>query len=346
MERVTGRIEFMGPALSALVYGGGTRGNAQVLQTEAIVDPETGERHDVPYVSGAELKHIWLRDPGVRYALDVMGVPDGGLPAAVVHLLFSGGALSSTGKGVSIGAARRLAELFPIISVCGFSAGNTMSGSQVTLRDLMLVCAENRWRAPDWAREHPAWVTSCIEATTRYQRTRHDPTRDRRVAGLLAAGDRAAEEERRAANLAVREGGGNAAELTRDASAGQMIFTYQAVKPGATWVGELYYHDLAPLEAAALQGALSYACLGTHGGGVVLQAGGKRRLGHGLVAMRVTAQERLRPAAPTERESSRLLPVPRLLGDEAGGSELAEAYAAHLRANRDAILEALAEVAR
>jgi len=75
----------------------------------------------VPFISGNSFKHT-IREAGVDHALTAMGVADGSLTKPVVDLLFSGGHLSKSGSAVNLSKARALAELFPILGVCGYSA--------------------------------------------------------------------------------------------------------------------------------------------------------------------------------------------------------------------------------
>ena len=67
-----------------------------------------------------------IREGCTRFALNAMGVEPGTLSKGLVHLLYSGGALSGGGAVVKLAAVRELENLFPALGMLGYSAGNHM----------------------------------------------------------------------------------------------------------------------------------------------------------------------------------------------------------------------------
>lgn len=327
--RISGRLELTATALDALHHGAGTSGNTQLLRVQDIVHPVTGLPARVPFISGNSFKHR-IRDAGVRFALAAMGVDEGTLTKPQVDLLFSGGSLSKTGSAVNLEHARQIERLFPALSLCGYSAGNTMQPSKIRVDNLHLVCAENDWRVPDGLRELPSLKHRAALYRGEAFGTRHEPTRQAHVARLLTA----AESER--LDLAVSKK--QTVKTPEKGDSQQMIYDFEVVKPGAVFWGAVHLDDLSELEGVALRSALSFACDGVHADGRYLyRLGAKNSIGYGRVAVTFTGalREGIRP--PDFRPGADLVP--------AGQCDPAlDAYRAHLRSEREAILGALAGV--
>ena len=314
----TGRIDIRATALEPIHHGGGTSGNTQRLRLQPIVLP-SGEQASVPFISGNSLKHM-IRAHGAAHALDLMGVPDGALPKGVVDLLFSGGHLSKGGGVVRLDRARRLAELFPILSVCGYSAGNWMEASKIGCRNLHLVCRENAWRMPEDLEGHPHALVYAGALQDEEFGTRHEASRAPRAGRMLSMEADAALVERKASGSAEK------------GDSSQMIFDFQVIRAGASFWTEVHFRDLRPLELVALRAALSHACEGRRGEGFLFRVGAKASVGMGLMSWRL--QGHIRVDVP--------LWEARDLRPESVLAELG-AYGEHLRAHRDEILSILAE---
>lgn len=328
----SGRLDLVGEAVTAIHHGGGTLGNVQVLRLEEIVLPN-GDPARLPFVSGNSVKHM-IRDGAVRFALDAMGVADGSLSKAVVDLLFSGGHLGKGGATVDIGKARRLAEVFPALSLCGYSAGNWMQASRLVVSDLRLVCAENAWRLPMALADHLHATVRVGELLGEAFGTRHEASRDPRVRALLSPGEAFAEDVKRADALEA-----DAPEKVRGSS--QMLYEFEIVKAGSTWWGDVHFRDLAEGEIMALRSGLSQACYGgTAEDGYEFRVGAKGSIGYGRMRLRFAGSLRTPIRAP-EFEASNL-PVPVGPGHK---TESLLAYAESLAGNRDEVLSLLAAIA-
>jgi len=324
VTRQSGRLSFIATALDALHHGAGTEGNTALLRVQEITTPD-GEDEEVPFISGNSFKHT-IREAGVDHALTAMGVADGSLTKPVVDLLFSGGHLSKSGSAVNLSKARALAELFPILGVCGYSAGNYMAHSKLSVDNIHLVCEENAWRLPIDAQELPhARRRSGIFRGETFG-TRHEASRSPHVARLLPNAERLKLEGKVSESL-------EAEARTKMEGTSQMIYDSEIIKPGAKLWGGLYYRDLDLMELAALKASLSHAAQDQAGdGGLIYYLGAKRSIGLGRVSMQWSGQIRgiIAPAMAADKS---LVP--------AAGASWDGAYVAHLRERREEILAAL-----
>lgn len=327
-KRQSGRLAFTGIALDAIHHGAGTSGNTSMLRTQEIVT-EDGEDARVPFISGNSIKHM-IRQAGVEHAIEVMGVEDGSLSKQVVDLLFSGGHLSKSGAAVNLRAARSLAELFPILSICGYSAGNYMTASKLQVDQVHLVCRENAFRLPTSMKEVPQ--SKLRAATFRGEDfgTRHEASKNPHVRRLLTG----AQSKQLTDGVSDRlDAAVDTGKMAAKQTTSQMIYDYQVIMPGALLYGGLSYRDLDPLEMAALKASLSHACRGEVPSGLVYHFGAKSSIGLGRVALKWSGTVRGIVAAPTVEDASVIPQV---------GPDWEGAYAAHLRERRGEILEALA----
>ena len=107
-------------ALSPISHGAGTSGNTQLLRTREVVGPD-GSRASVPYVSGNSLRHT-LRAALAWHLVRTLEVEDGSLAKRTVDLLWSGGALTTTGNQADLDMIRRVHQLVPGLGLFGYSA--------------------------------------------------------------------------------------------------------------------------------------------------------------------------------------------------------------------------------
>lgn len=333
----SGRINIIGTALDAIHHGAGTSGNTQLLRVQEIVQP-SGDRARVPFISGNSFKHI-IRDGAVRFALDAMQVPDGSLSKPVVDLLFSGGHLSKSGASVDLSTARRLSQMFPVLSLCGYSAGNFMTASKLRVDNFHLVCAENSWRAPRGV-SAPLLEKRSGHFRTEGFGTRHEALRSPHVAKLLEHHGVSAHADAMAKKKASKKA------TAKASGSSQMIYDYEVICAGAELWGGIWFEDLSPKELVAFRSGLSYACQGLTGDGrFIFRLGAKASVGLGRVAMKITGALRDVVSAPAHTPDEALLPE--LARDEhEAHSEALQAYAQELRENREDIVSLLHEAVR
>lgn len=321
---LTGRIDIRATALEAIVHGAGTSGNTQLLRMAPVILAD-GTLGKVPMISGNSIKHD-LRDAGARYALDAMGVADQSLTKPIVDLLFSGGHLSKGGAAVDLTTARRLEELFPILSLCGYSAGNVMTESKLRVSNLHVVCQENGYRVPTDLRDHPALKLRAGTLRIEEFGTRHDQTHKHAGKRLLTGDISTAVAAKK--TKALKEPTSDGPEERADSA--QMIYTFGAIPAGATLWGSIEVAELSELERAALSSALHYMAVDTRGDRLVIRVGAKNAIGYG--ALEVELRSSIRVAAPhfvADRTLTR------------AEDTLASRYQAHLRERKNEILDAL-----
>lgn len=326
-DRTTARIDITATAIEPIHHGAGTVGNLSRMRRQELIGPD-GELIETPFISGNSFRHT-IRDGAVRFALEAMGSPES-FNKAVVDLLFSGGHLSKAGAAVDLRRARRMEELFPALSLMGYSAGNAMVESKITVRNFHVACRENAFRAPEEIRGMPHAQLPAAHVRTVEFLTRHEATRSPHVSRLLTDGERdrlALEASEKLAG--TREGKGDTT---------QMIASHDVIKAGAVLWGGLMLHDVTRAELAALQGGLMYACEGRHSdGGLLFRLGAKTKQGYGLVSMRFRGQLRDLVQAPTYSETQDLVPETKTHNSEV------DEYVKRLRENRDEILTFLQE---
>jgi hypothetical protein len=285
----------------------------------------------VPFVSGNSLKHV-IRDGGMQFALEAMGVPAGSMSKAVVDLLFSGGALTKSGTAVNLAKARDIADLFPLLAVCGYAAGNFMQGSKIRVEHLHLACEENAWRVPASLRDAPQLRKRAATFRAEEFGTRHEPTKDPRVFALLEAGDRDAR---------LRQLSGDLADGEKKQKSQQMLYEFQVVAAGSVWFGGLTFDDFSAMELAALRSALERASIGTSADGAPIYViGAKASVGFGRMAFTFDGGLRETISPPQFSPAESIMP----LGEKAD-TDAMSAYVAHLREHRDDIMGALKDLA-
>lgn len=334
--RQTGRLELLATALEPVVHGAGTVGNVSKQRLQTIINPQTGEESSIPFISGNSIKHM-IREHGARFALRAMQVPDGALSKAVIDLLFSGGSLTKSGASVNLRESRQLCELFPIVGICGYGAGNAMMASKIAVDHWHLVCEENAWRMPEPLRALPTASKRSGLFRDEEFKVRHDALRDPHIARMLLPEKLEEIDARKAVKLKKGQAG-EAPEKDRDSA--QMIAEFQVVRPGAQFWGCVTFRDLSPLELAALTSALSDACEGTMDADFVYRVGAQTRGGMGRVKVSFKGSLRADVRAPEWTESDSALPA--RPGGE--GKDALSGYVEHLQQHRAEILAALERI--
>lgn len=325
-HKTSGKIEIRATALEPLIHGAGNSGNTQLLRMQPCVLPD-GTPSRVPFISGNSIKHR-LRAAAVQYALDALGVEDHSLTKPEVDLLFSGGHLSKAGAAVDLETARKLEDLFPALSMCGYSAGNTMCESKLRVSHLHLICRENAWRVPDDLAASPMLALRAGALRSEDFGTRHDMAS--KEAGIRYLTESAqttiVKHKTKALAQSAEEGG-----PSDKGDSSQMIYDFQCVAAGAQLWGTVWFQHLTDLECAALASAFHYSAAGRMGADTVMHVGAKNSIGYG--AIRIELRSALRVAPPAYTDQVGLV--------AAEGSDLASRYQAHLHDRRDDILAAI-----
>lgn len=128
-------------------HGAGTAGNTSLLRTQDVVQPDSTVSR-VPFLSAASVRHA-LRDALAWHTAHTLNIEPGSLSKGTVDLLWTGGAVSSTGAKTDLDMMRRVEEHYPALSLLGYAAKSDIITGTLRASDLILVCAENNWRLPE-----------------------------------------------------------------------------------------------------------------------------------------------------------------------------------------------------
>lgn len=249
-------------AVEPISHGAGTSGNTQLLRTADVILPD-GRRTAVPYVSGNSLRHT-LRAALAWHLVRTLQLPEKSLSKRVVDLLWSGGALTSTGNQADLELNRRVHTRLPGVGALGYSAQSDIVAGTLWVDNIHLVCQENRFRLPVHLADHPHAKLPAGAMRTETFGTRHDVAGtpvDRYIALLDNTGE-----------LDL----GTAEPLPTT----QMIYDMQVIKPGAVLWSGLHLYAPTAGHVAALAVAVDEAAPEV-AGHRILPLGGKRSVGFG-----------------------------------------------------------------
>lgn len=288
-------------ALDPISHGAGNAGNTQLLRTQAHI--WQGRRVELPYVSGNSIRHR-LRDALAWHLVRTLDVPELGLARRVVDLLWSGGALTSTGNKADLNMIRRVAQTLLGTSTLGYSAQSDIVAGTLYVDNAHLVCQENSNRMPPPLLSHPHAQLPAAVFRGKTFSTRHD------VSGSPVS---------RYIRVDSPEDLLNAGSDRPQ----QMIYDMQVVKPGsvlytaftlqAPTIGHVAALAVAVDEAAPLAGDQREIFLG-----------GKRSVGFGRCAVYGRIDDAFTP--------------------HGGIQALREAYEQHMRERKTEILDLLGEL--
>lgn len=310
-------------ALSAISHGAGTSGNTQLLRTRDVLTAD-GRRATVPYVSGNSLRHT-LRAALAWHLVRLLDIGDGSLAKRTVDLLWSGGALTTTGNQADLDMSRRVHRLLPGLGLLGYSAKSDITAGTLFVDDVELVCQENTNRLPARLADHPHAGMPSGGLRTETFGTRHD------VAGTPV--DRFIQ----LAEADTLDGASNVLDTV------QMIYDMQVIKPGAVLYSGLHLYAPTAGHVAALAVAVDEAAPMVDGRRVT-GLGGRRSVGYGQCRVDVADTKEDRHEINGVRITINRRDMP-LRGFQAGDvAEMRAAYEQHLRDHRDEALDLLAEI--
>lgn len=236
-------------AVSPITHMAGVAGNESLVMRGPVVTPR-GVRW-VPCLSGNAIRHRLVREPGVRWLIDQLGLR-GNLTLPQLNYLFHGGNLTQGGGREDTRRIADMQRLFPLLRLLGGSLPDQIIPGSLLAQQGLLVCEENRqtltavlpagWELPSEAlRPAESFVSG-------YQYTRGDA---RKQPGLAPIDEQ-------------KEGDSNL-----------MIFSGQQVTRGSFFVHGFTLQYCSELELGALLLSLD---LWEQGGGTV---GGQGARGHG-----------------------------------------------------------------
>jgi CRISPR type IV-associated protein Csf2 len=310
------RFEGLARALSAISHlGESAGGTVSVFRREKVCSQ--GQVIEVPVISGNAFRGQ-LRDTGMRYMLRELGDPV--LSPAAFHFLTSGGALSKdAGRGLDIGAARRLRELIPLVGVFGGACGRQILEGKLQVGKWYPICQELREFLPPHYQTLPAaQQISIYELTDVHSFTRTDDAKAERWQKYLQEEQRSRLE---APKVKAAQDGTEIAE--KPGTAQQMRYSQEVLVAGTTFYCWLALQDVTSLEFEAFASALVEWSKAPF-------IGGQSRHGCGEVELHFENWISISPLAR--------------LHDQEVGRPLGHAYGKHLHEQKDAILQALQEI--
>jgi len=320
LETASYRIEGAATLLSSLSHIGESGGTVSYLRREKILTPDGVS--DVPVVSGNALRGI-LRDHAAHTFWRALGSPE--LPAPVFHLLWSGGALTKTGGGKSLGA-RQLAQvraLVPVVSLFGGSGAGKIMEGKLSVGKLVPACEETAHLLPDGfadAALPSVWDLIQVEEFTR----RDDSKREQlhpAIAGFTAAKELAPTQ----GELLTVDAPAKAVEDDlRDGPAQQMRYGVETLAAGTRLHWWMQLRHVTPVETGMLAAALdAWITDGAH-------IGGRSATGHGRLRLDVHQWQHQTPVTTAGTALAAL-----------SGGGTTDLFTAHVRDNQADILDAL-----
>lgn len=258
-----GTVRYTAELISPFHHGAGSSGNTSLLRTQEVLQSD-GTTARIPFLSAASIRHA-LRDRLAWHAAETLELKPGALSKLGVDLLWSGGAVTTTGAEVDLGLSRRIDDVFPALGLFGFAAKSDIHEGTLRVSDLILVCAENASRLPTGL---PLALLRRRAAAFRSEEfgTRHD------VASTPVG---------RLVGLADDLIGGKPAKTA------QMIFDVQTLKSGAVMSGSIWVTAAATAgQRMALGAALALWAHPDADGAPTAHLGAKTAAGYGAARLR------------------------------------------------------------
>lgn len=138
------QVRLSATLTSPFHHGAGSAGNTSLLRTQDVMQPD-GTVARVPFLSAASVRHA-LRDVLAWETAHLINLEPGSLTKQSVDLLWSGGAVSSTGARTNLDMIRRIEEHYPALGMLGYAALSDIVTGTLRASDLILACRENAAR--------------------------------------------------------------------------------------------------------------------------------------------------------------------------------------------------------
>lgn len=333
-----------------LTHGAGNARNEQLLHVRQYTLEVEGrwDRVAVPAVSGAAWKGA-LREHAVRDAFERLGVQPGEVSRDALRLLSKGGKNDRGSATVALEEARRLRDLFPLLSVFGSLDGGLPLKGRVQVSDVLPYCDALVAAGLVPRRVQPVTVEveghqqeegPAVEvypdtppvplhlARTSVTNYRHDMLQGSMAHMLSGETVRQIEDAREAVRSRKDESGSAPARQRREANE-SMPHSAQAIAPGTPLVGVVRLQDATEVEL----GCLVTAIMRWITSGAYL--GGGAAKGHGACRVRVAgALRHAMPPGSLPTAPATALDLPR----DGSPSAAAMAYGRHVLERRDACL--------
>lgn len=267
-------FEGIATAITSIIHNGGEQnGISSMLRREKFVQPD-GSVEKVPVISGNSVRGI-LRDVGmydmlqkVGYGVDKESGEVTGLPLSAFYFLFSGGALSSTGEnGINVDKFRKMKELIPLIGLFGGAIGNAIMPGKLKIGKLIPICKETLHLLPEQYRNENA--ESIWEYCQTEMYTRKDDEKNDRVRNMIDSNVRA-----------LLTGGTAKVDITKAASAQQMMYRVESIAAGTQFYWKVTLEDASEIEFEAFVNTLLVFSKSPY-------LGGRSAVGHGEISIKM-----------------------------------------------------------
>lgn len=309
-------------ALTSISHIGDTYGINAKLRREKVIQQDGGIE-EVPIISGNSLRGI-LRDRGMLHMVRHLGYgvdnetgKVAGLSLAAFYFLFSGGALTKTGKrGIDIDEARKWRDLIPLVSLFGGAMGNQIMPGKIKIGKAIPICAETAHILPERfvGEELPSIWEMCQEEAY----TRRDDEKNEKLRRLIAPDVRGLLEAEASKARKNAKAGDDIAGKTGQKQ--QMRYFVETISAGTRLFWDITMDDVTNLEFEAF-------CVTLAEFGRLPYIGGKSGVGLGKVEINFDQWIEINP---------RLKPA----GNEID-MPLGNLYQTHLNKNADAIREVI-----
>lgn len=257
METNNYKLILVMRAIGPITQMSGRSGNELIINRSRLM--HNGEVVAVPSVSANSIRHAAVREPGGIWLIINYGL-EGRVSKDQLRLLINGGNnASKSGGAESLSLHVRLRETMPLLGLMGCGLPDGPKPGTLRMSEATLLCDESKTfiesvtggllELPDWLR--PA--RTCVGKWTHY---RHDGTEQH--ASMLEEPD-------------------------QDAGHSGMIFSGEAIMPGALMVSEIRLENATELELGALLWSLN---LWQRDGGIL---GGMAARGNGRTESMVHA---------------------------------------------------------
>lgn len=258
------QVRFQGTvtALSSISHNGGQSfGISSKLRREKFVLAD-GTSEEIPVISGNAMRGV-LRDRGMFHFCRCLGYGDfitnennepvgvRGLSKTAFYYLFSGGSLTSAGKGLDIDRAKEINQMIPLASVLGGAIGGQIMPGKLKVGKMIPICKETTHLLPE-AYQHPT-AQSIWEYTQEEMYTRKDDAKNEHLRQVLDGGKSLPGHQQASLIGDVKK---KPEEKDKEATPQQMMYFVETLAAGTQFYWQLVLDNVTDLEFEAFLVAL------------------------------------------------------------------------------------------
>ena len=171
----TQSIEFVFELLSGTVHIGDTNSIQAQFRRVSMMDTNNNQIINVPAYSGNAIRNL-LRRMAADYIWELLNIPPT-ISQRAFDWLRTGGRLESSGSlSFSLDEARDVANMFPYLSLWGYSLGNRIASGSWKASHLLPIAHDTKHKIPAYYHAFASQYAGDLVAVESY--TRHDDARD------------------------------------------------------------------------------------------------------------------------------------------------------------------------